>query len=53
MLLGTLGASSLTGRGLFGQEKECTELVIKDKNYSEQDKELKKIINSILFFNKL
>ena len=43
MLLGTLGASLLTGRVYLGQENE----------YLEQDKGFKKIINIISSFNKL
>ena len=66
MLLGTLGSSLignlLTGKRLFRAgsgnnevtvEKECRELVkIKEKRYLEQDKELKKVINTITSFNK-
>ena len=33
MLLGTLGASFLTGRRLFRAGKGSTELVVKDKDY--------------------
>ena len=36
MLLGTLGASLLTGRGLFRAGKECTELVIKGKELKKK-----------------
>ena len=50
MLLRTLGASLLTGRGLFRAgsvinvivEKECIELDQEEKDYLEQDSELKK-----------
>ena len=48
MLLGTLGVSLLTGKGLFragsGNKCNCAQamLEIKEKEYLEQDKELKK-----------
>ena len=47
MLLGTLEASLLTEEDYLGLEKECTELVIKDKELQ------KKIINTFLSFNKV
>ena len=42
MLLGALDASLLTGRDYLEQEKEFTDLVIRDRDYLEQDKKLKK-----------